>query len=719
MKLYKSKLYKSLYLVALSSLATASLCSTAYANNITDEIIVTAELIEESILSVPSSISVFTELDLEQRNAKHLDEIFNLAPNVNFATGASRGRFVQIRGIGEKSEFQDTVNPSVGVIVDGIDMTGISTAVTLLDVKQVEILRGPQGTLHGANALAGLINVVSNEPTDDLYSKVSASIESYDGGEIQGVISNALSDNSAFRLAIRNYQSDGYIDNIFLGREDTNNLDETSAKLKLTSQPSDDLSLGFTLLLADIDNGYDAFSLDNTRDTYSDEPGRDRTETTAASFNANLQLNSQTYIEALISLASTDREYGYDEDWAHPNICDGTPCDIALWGFDWSYSSFDNYDRDHDNTALDVRIVNEYDKATWVAGVYVRDESIDLVRSYTYLDQDFISSHESTNSAIYGDIEIPLNSLFSVSAGLRIEDRDVSYYDNNLQNIDTDETLWGGRLVLSHSPRPNSEMYAKISRGYKAGGFNADGFVAPENIEFDTETMINYELGWKKSSNDQRLRMLASLFYMDRSDVQSKQSIVRSIATGEQDSACPCTFSDFVDNAGGSTNYGLELELQWQANDKVDLFFNLGLLDTEFDTLLTFEHVDADRDNGIPFDLDGRELSHSPSYMFAIGGTYLINEYWSINGSIEGKDDFYFSDRHQERSDAYELFNLQLTYQQDNWEVALYGKNLTDEDVKTRGFGSFGNDPRKFYETEPYNQFAAPRIVGIKASYEF
>lgn len=713
------KIYQPFSFLALPIFATAFLSSPIQANNVTDEIIVTAELVEESILSVPSSVSVFDELAIEQRNAKHLDEIFNLAPNVNFATGASRGRFIQIRGIGERSEFQDTVNPSVGLIVDGIDMTGITSAATLLDVKQVEILRGPQGTLHGANALAGLINIVSNDPTDELYGKVSAAIESYDGGEIEGVVSNALTDNTAFRLAVRNYQSNGYIDNVFLDRDDTNNIDETSAKLKLTSQPNDDLTLGLTLLLADIDNGYDAFSLDNTRDTYSDEPGYDLIETTAASFNASLQLSADTRLEGLLSHASTERDYGYDEDWAHPSICDGTACDFALWGFDWSYSSFDNYDRDQDNTALDVRLVTEHEKATWVTGFYVRDESIDLVRTYTFNEQDFISAHNSTNMAVYGDIEIPLRPLFSLSAGLRIEDRDVDYNDNNLQDINTNETLWGGRLVLAYNPNADTEMYAKISRGYKAGGFNADGFVAPENIEFDTETMINYELGWKKVSNDQRLQILAALFYMDRNDVQSKQSIVRSINTGELNGNCPCTFSDFVDNAGGSKNYGLELELQWQANDKLDLFFNLGLLETEFDTLLTFEHVEADRDNGIPFNLKGRELSHSPSYMFAIGGTYSIDQNWSINGSIEGKDDFYFSDRHEERSDAYELLNLQLAYTQDNWQVALYGKNLTDETVKTRGFGSFGNDPRKFYETEPYNQFGTPRIVGIKASYEF
>jgi outer membrane receptor protein involved in Fe transport len=134
---------------------------------------------------------------------------------------------------------------------------------------------------------------------------------------------------------------------------------------------------------------------------------------------------------------------------------------------------------------------------------------------------------------------------------------------------------------------------------------------------------------------------------------------------------------------------------------------------------LTFEHVNADRDNGLPFDLAGRKQAHAPGYQWVLGGSYWLAEGWKISGSIEAKDAFYFSNRHDAQSDSYELLNIELSYNADNWRLALYAKNLTDELVKTRGFGSFGNDPRKFYETEPYNQFAAPRLVGLKASLEF
>ena len=165
-------------------------------------LVVTAELEDKNVLELPSSITVIDSETIEQNNAHHFSDILNLAPNVNYATGASRGRFVQIRGIGERSEFSAPVNYSVGVVVDGIDLTGIATAATTLDVQQIEILRGPQGTLYGANGLAGLINIVSNAPTDALYSKLSVGFEEFGGRSLSAVVSDSISSKTGYRFAL-------------------------------------------------------------------------------------------------------------------------------------------------------------------------------------------------------------------------------------------------------------------------------------------------------------------------------------------------------------------------------------------------------------------------------------------------------------------------------------------------------------------------------------
>ncbi len=684
-----------------------------------EEIIVTAELLESNALRLPNSVTVIDNALIEERNAQHLEDLLGLAPNVNFASGASRGRFIQIRGIGERSEFQAPIINSVGVLVDGIDLTGIATAASTLDVQQVEILRGPQGTLYGANALAGLINIVSNKPSEQFYGRITAGLEDFGGREISGVISGPTSDDSGYRLAVKRYQSDGFTQATFLGRDDTNKIDETTARASYTAKVNDALTLDFTLFAADIDNGYDAFSLSNTRQTETDQPGFDRQETIATAIKASYELSASLSLEASLSLANSDLEYAYDEDWSNLFICEGTACDSDLLGFDLFYSSFDQYTRNNDNSTVDLRLLsNASDSVNWVAGLYYRDQDINLDRVYTFAS-DFTSDLNTENTAIYGQANFTLNDRWSLTTGLRLERRDVNYSDITGASATPEESLWGGRFALEYQANSGAFYYGLVSRGYKPGGFNLEGDLSLEEREFDTETMLNYELGIKQTYLNGSLRLQASVFYQDRDDVQVNQSIVRSFASNVINGQCPCSFTDFTENAASGTNMGLEIELDWAASDRATVFAKVGLLDTEFDQFLSFDHIDADRANGIPFDLNGRDQAQAPSYTAVIGGSYALTRALSLSGSIEAKDDFLFSNSHERRSDAYELINLELAYQAENWRLAVYGENLSDELVKTRGFGTFGNDPRKNYALEEYNQFGAPRVVGVRASLEF
>ena len=204
-----------------------------------------------------------------------------------------------------------------------------------------------------------------------------------------------------------------------------------------------------------------------------------------------------------------------------------------------------------------------------------------------------------------------------------------------------------------------------------------------------------------------------SIFYQDRDDVQTKQSLVTSIESGIEGGDCPCSFSDYIGNAASGSNYGVELELLLIPNNKLEIFSSLGILETEFKNFISYSHINADPSNGTGYDLSGREQSHAPKYQFNLSLNYSLSEYLFLNLNFEAKDEFYFSDRHNSKSDNYSLFNFVIGYKKDSYELNFYGKNITDEDFQTRGFGSFGNDPRKFYVTEQYNQYAAPRIFGI------
>ena len=691
-----------------------------------EEVIVTAEYRPVPVLELPTSVTIFDQQAIDRRDAVHLEQLLNLAPNVNLSSGASRGRFVQIRGIGERSQFVEPVNPSVGLVIDGMDFTGIGGAASTLDIQQVEILRGPQGTLFGANALAGLINMVSNEPGDELNGRADLTLGNYNRMTASAALGGPISEALGFRLALQSNRNDGYIDNVFLNRS-SNDIREVMARGKLHWDVSNDLSLGFTLFYSDVDNGYDAFSLDNNRNTYSDEPGHDTLESLATALSATWQATDTLALEALLSRVDADTEYGYDEDWSNTGICDNTECDSELWGFDWWYSSTDNYIRNNRNTSADIRLVssNGRGEAAWVAGLYHRDQGQSLLRQYTYNSGDFDSQYDTRNTAAYGQVDLPFAQNWTFVTGLRYESRDWDYDDNveGDNRTSDDESSWGGKMVVEHLTSSGTLLYGLVSRGYKAGGYNSalaskipdfeqDGITIPaENLVFGTETMWNYELGLKGSWLEDTLTVSAAVFYQDRDDMQVKQSIVIPVDPGSP--ACPCNFIDSLQNASGGINKGLEIEANWQVTGSINLFGSLGLLDTEYKNYLSYSHTDADLDNGIPYDMSGRAQAHAPETQYAFGAQFFITDNWFAQADIEGKGKAYASANHNEKLKSYTLLNMRLSYQTDRWSVALWGRNLTDKDVQTRGFGGFGNDPRKLYETEPYYQLGEPRVYGV------
>ncbi|MEH6609455.1 MAG: TonB-dependent receptor [Halioglobus sp.] len=675
------------------------------------EILVTAEFRDTPLQSQSASTSVLTGDNLQQRAAQDLKDALSSAPNVNFSSGSSRPRFFQIRGIGERSQFIEPLNASVGFVIDGVDYSGMGVPGTLFDVAQIEVLRGPQGTLHGANALAGLINVTTGEPQAEPELSVSATAAEYDTWDLGIVGAGPLIDDVLlYRMAVSNYQSDGFIDNAYLGTDDVNNRDETSIRGKLRWLVDADNTLDLSLSYADVDNGYDAFSLDNTRSTLSDQPGRDTLESTALSLSWN-RATQAVDIEAQLSVASSELEYSYDVDWSFVGIAP-----------DFEFSAFDSYARDRDSYSAQLRFSSAQDTTLfghdneWVAGLYYLGDREDLLRQYDFLAQDFSSRYDTDTFAAFGQLRTDLDHNLSLVSGLRVERRNTAYRDNNDVAADPGDTLWGGRLAVEYLSTESALIYASIARGYSANGVNA-GILSSQGISgdpdiiaslsqletFDSESLINYELGYKASYMEERLRVRLALFYMDRQDQQVGGSLVVPRDNGSTD------FIDYTDNAAQGNNYGLELELEYQASDRLALYANLGLLETEFD-----DYINADE-----VDLSGRDQAQAPAYQYAVGGRVELGAGFYTRLDIEGKDEFFFSDRHEVKSPSYNLVNLRLGFEKDQWSLAVWARNLTDEDYFVRAFGTFGNDPRKEYALEPYYQYGDPRVIGFSANYSF
>ena len=686
---------------ALVVLSVSAMAAPLVDSRAIEEVVVTSDFRDSTLLKTPASVTVIDSVALAQRQARHLEQVLNLAPNVNFSSGASRGRFIQIRGIGERSQFIEPLNPSVGTLVDGIDFTGIAGAATTMDIAQIEILRGPQGTLYGANALAGLINLRSNQPSEEVQGDMQISLGDYDTRTFSAALGGPISESLGYRVAVQKHSSNGYTENDFLKRDDTANIDELSLRTILDWRASDNLDMKLTLFHVDADNGYDGFSLDNTRHTLSDTPGHDRHKATAAAVESIWRGADNFKVVGLLSFADNDLEYGYDEDWAFPDICVGQSCAYP------GYNSEDNYNRERENTSVDIKLVSEpearvfNDSADWVVGIYWRDQDEQLLRQYTYATGDFTSDFDTTNKALYAQLDTQLSESLTLISGLRLENRDATYSDSDLVAHSVDESLWGGRLALQYQLTGNQMIYGLVSRGYKAGGVNSDSALAAEDREFDTELMWNFEAGIKGRWLDDRLQTQVAAFYQKRDDIQIKQSLVQS-----RDDSNAVDFTDYFGNAASGANYGVEVEFNWLATESLAWFGSLGLLSAEYDIPLSM-------------DLDSRQQAHAPDYQFAVGGSYQISDILSISIDVEGKDKFYLSSSHNEQSESYELINARLNYVLGDWDLSLWGRNLTNKDVIVRGFGGFGNDPRKDYATEPYYQFGEPRMFGVSGKYDF
>ncbi len=682
------------YWLGLLAVSSVTIAQTDSADPI-DEVVVTADYRQASVTDISASVTVLDNELIQRKGAKHLEDILLDASNVNLSSGASRARFYQVRGIGERGQFSEPMNPSVGVIIDGVDFSGIGNAATLYDVEQVEILMGPQGTRYGSNALAGLINLKTKAPSDEFVYGMQADVANYDSKGIAGYVSGPVSQDLLYRLSVQTLYSDGYSENLFLGKA-TNQRKETTIRAKLKWLLSDDVSLDFSASVIDLDNGYDAFSLDNIRDTLSDEPGFDRQESTLLSTKLTAHNFDSFSLEAVVGFADSDIEYGYDEDWVHTGF------------HPWEYSSTDQYMRERDTLSGELRLISNDDGALfsgstkWVAGIYSLQQNVELKRIYTYLPADFTSSYDIDRLSVFAETNTALGDNWSFDLGLRAERFDASYQDSDFSSFAPRDDLFGGKVALNYRTDNSNLLYISASRGYKTGGFNIDGSLDADLREFGAELLWNYELGFKGSAFNDKLNTQLAVFYMDRDDVQISSSTLRLRPDGSTE------FIEYVGNAAAGSNYGLEVTASWPLNDDWTVYGSLGLLESEYQNFV----------NSAGENLDGREQAHAPNYQFTLGTDIAITQQLLVNLNVQGRDEFYFSDSHATKSDAYDLVNASLTYSVERYSVTLWGRNLTDEDYCVRGF-YFGNDPRDGYTARGYTQLGEPLRFGLTLSMGF
>ncbi|MCX4187266.1 TonB-dependent receptor [Methylophaga sp. OBS4] len=664
--------------------------------------VVSADFRPGEAQDTPVSLTTFDDEIIESRGAQHVEDVLNLAPNVNISSGASRGQYFQIRGIGERSQFAAPLNPSVGLVIDGIDFSRTGGAATLFDIEQVEVLRGPQGTLYGTNGLAGTINLRSKQASEEFDMHFESTLATYNTRAVGVAVGGPLIENSLLgRIAVHTHQSDGYMDNDFLGRDNTHNRDEITARGHLKWLVNHDLTVDLNLLHLNIDNGYDAFTLDNSRNSLADDPGEDSQHTNAFALKADWRASDKVQLQSTVTYAKSDIVYSYDADWGFAG-----QFDPALF----PYIGFEEFKRNRENYSLELRVLSNengriFNNSTdWTVGFYHLDQSEKFQQDSDFgiFGATFVrGDYDTQNTAGFGQLDTHLTDKLTLITGLRLEYFDAAYRDSNNLKVDPDEWLFGGKLGLNYQVTDDHLAFTTLSRGYKSGGVNNDARLAPGQREFDTEYLWNLEAGLKSSWLNGDLITNIVAFYALRKDAQVKSSI----DIGPQ-------FIDFIDNAAKGKNIGIEADMDWLLNNEWRMFAAVGLLHATFDE---FDNPDLEAEG---VDLSGRRQAHAPAYNFNLGAEYYFAPNWTLRANMEGKDEFYFSNSHNAKSHSYVLYNASLEYRQKDWKFTLWGRNLFDKNYYTRGF-FFGNDPSLGYAERTYVQFGDPRVIGLTVSYDY
>jgi iron complex outermembrane receptor protein len=726
-------------------------------NSTVEEVIVTAQKRSENLHDVPVAITAFTSTAIADRRIARLSDLNNLSPNLRISGGDQAANpKMFIRGVG-LSDFNPTSSSAVGVYVDGVYVgSPFATLSSFYDLGQIEVLRGPQGTLYGRNTTGGAINVTSNRPT--WKPSAEASLEY---GRFNSVLGNAavggpvIDDKLAVRVAAQYMRDDGNTTNEVNGHR-LNDTDRGGFRISALATPtSDDEALlifsrfanrggtrqaksrplfpstaaatgpdglcapGFFYSgqCADI-GGFSEPSTNPYRVT-SDVEGDDRVDYGSASLNYTHKFGD-------ISLVSVSAVQKVRRNTVENS--DADPLQVLQ-------NTFIGY---QDEYSQELRLQSDVGPAKWVLGAfYMRDElrnntTFDVLRLFRpfFVTPENPTGFDLANSVVllrykyrqttdtyaaFGQIDYALSDRLTATVGLRYSaDRKDFHYTQTAEDafnslgvpsVDQAKTFgdWSGRLGLKYDLNEDVNVYATVNRGFKSGGFFG-GSVSPDSYAeqlkpYANETVNAFEVGSKSDLFDRRLRLSVAGFYYDYKNLQAFSFVLRNGVTVQ-----------ILDNAGSAEVYGAEFEATATPIDNLQL--NAGL------ALLHAKYVDYRSEAGA--DYSGNQMPESPKLNFSASVRYSFN--LPSGGSIQPALDMsyrtkiYFDPSESKRLSDGSLFQLngQIAWRSPDqrYEFGLWGKNLTDkasllEITNVEGLG---------YDLLSY---APPRTYGVFLRYRY
>jgi len=691
-------------------------------------VIVTAEKREDELQKVPISVTAIDAKKIEALQISNTNEIGRITPNFRtYDDGGGSFTLVSTRGLVTIDE-----NPVVGIYLDDVPLFNTFSLPSYFgDIERIEVLKGPQGTLYGRNAIGGVINIVSKKPTNNTKGFATAGYGNLNQYEIQAGISTPIIKDKLFaRLSAGTTGRDGYIENTFLNNTELLGRKVYNGNARLTYLANDkwtlNLNSGFErrevnayAFIGGI--GANAAVLDSL---FNNQPYEVRQNTNG--------LNTTNISNNAFKASFTNDKINFDAITSFQYTLS------KIDGDDSDYSEFDlsEYDQDLSLTTLSQEIrlsSNTNGKLSWLGGLYLYAVNNNTeLRFRNGLDNTFFAP-DSTTAAQYPFSQISENTIkqngFSVfgqasyqftdkltlTGGLRYELENSSLtVDNRFEKDGEDyvfpplgavpakfdkETQFGAvspKINLAYQANDNSLLFVNVARGYRPGGVNE--FVFDEDkATFDPEFSWNYEAGIKNKLWNNRAKLNASVFYITYENQQYFNVIDIT------------TFNTGVENIANSRNYGAEIETELLLAKGLSLAANIGYLKTEFND---FRYTSF---SGQEIDNQGNEQFFSPQWNGNIGLSYdfKLGKKWSSNIAVDYQyqSAVWLDPENTFQQNAYGLLNSRIVVGNKNLEFALWAKNATDVTYLSYGYSVSGAGLLASY--------GLPRTIGASVTAKF
>jgi iron complex outermembrane receptor protein len=664
-----------------------------------DQIMVTADKREQNIQDVPTSITNISEEQLKDAKADDLVDVMAMTPNISVTKVGAKGNsisFTSIRGITSSMGLGSVL----GVYVDDVYYPYFD--MSILDAERVELLRGPQGTLYGRNAEAGIINIITKGVSDFWTGKISTSYGSfnYKDATLSGsgpIIDNVLGIRASFRYE----GGDNYFYNQFDNDDNVNRFNNFDGRIKISGTPSENFNYDYTFDIQNYDyDGYADFAplnIKNPRKNINvDYPGYSRAKTYVNSFRARYDADNLSFL-SVTSFLKNNSDTVNDVDFLPMDLIN-LKIKFDTANLSQEFRLFSNDDSSQFKWLVGFHGFIEKYKANSGTTMNLNNMMFPGMGIHTIYNTSQINTK---GIAIFGQASYIFLDDFELTMGLRYNhlSRKIDYsqefgpilagfgFGNDIQGTDQKTfRAWLPKVALSYKPTENIKTYVSLSRGFREGSFNFSDFIGSP---YKSEFTWNYEFGAKTQWLDNNLTINMALFLIDWTDRQ-----VEILGPGGT--------AFRIENAGSATSKGFELEAMYRVTPDLNFRASFG-----------YTHAKYDEYRPSPItNYSGKWAVDSPRYTARLEGTYRFLEHMLVTAAYTRHGKTYYDPDNTIYQSGFNLIDLKVGYESENFEVYLWGKNLLNEDYVTRVVRAAGSG-------DLYGRPGEPFSIGINVGFSF